>query len=140
MVLFHPIKGLARCYRCSKKKKGCSLSGFEYRASTNSDGRVIPGIPGFHLSLLQQIMAKKRKQKGLSMPKTPKDAVQMLRNIYKPIEDPYVDLNGGSSTEAEDYSHVILYSTDEWSCDEAHGIPRQPNPEDRRRRMSSSAA
>ncbi len=121
-VLFNPDRpdGLPRCHRCEIKKKGCSLSAYEPRASTNSEKRTIPGKEGYQLSLLQQVVAKRRKAKGLTLPDTPEDAVKMLRTCH-PKQTSFVEEFAFPNTDIEDYRGLNVYSGDEWSMDEAFG-------------------
>lgn len=108
-VLFNPElpNSLPRCLRCEKKKKGCSLAAYERRASTNSEKRSMVSTEGYELCMLVQLIAKTRKAAGLVVPRTPEDAVRMLRGCH-PDQDTVELGPPGEESTYEDYTNVTV--------------------------------
>lgn len=75
---------------------------------------------GYQLCLLVQLIAKTRKAAGLVVPRTPEDAVRMLRGCH-PEQDTLEVGPPGDESAYEDYLNVTVDSDSEWSQDEAFG-------------------
>lgn len=79
--------------------------------------------------MLVQVLAKQRKAAGLALPRSPEDAVRMLRGCHDNLLSPLVDSEADESC-TQLYGDLELSSADEWSEHE-HSTPSLVNTDPR---------